>query len=141
MLLAFVLEVGLRRLQDVPGNGPYRPWTKYLKRQQTLNFSFSYKMTRKGTLRQVSGVPSPPRFCRVAKQFCRFGIWSNTQCITPVYALHITPSPLPPVTHCIECIDLYNVHIQTGKGGGKEVNLRERRGPLVYKRGRKYQHD
>ncbi len=29
----------------------------------------------------------------VVKQFCSFGIWSNTQCITPVDALHTTWSP------------------------------------------------
>ncbi len=34
----------------------------------------------------------------VVKQFCRFGIRSNTQFFTPVYALHITPSP-PPLLH------------------------------------------
>ncbi len=27
---------------------------------------------------------------RQSKQFCRFGIWSNTQCKTPVDALHTT---------------------------------------------------
>ncbi len=43
--------------------------------------------------------PLPPRFLfGMVKQFCRFGIWSNTQCNTsPVYALHRTRSP----THCI----------------------------------------
>jgi hypothetical protein len=38
--------------------------------------------------------PSPPRFLfGVVKQFCRFGIWSNTQQITPVDALNTTRSP------------------------------------------------
>ncbi len=54
--------------------------------------------------------------------------------ITLVYALHITPSPLTPVTHCK---DLYLFT----KGGGGEVNWREGRGALLYKRGQKYQND
>jgi hypothetical protein len=37
----------------------------------------------------LSEAPSPPRFLfGVVKQFCRFGICSNTQCITPVDTLH-----------------------------------------------------
>jgi hypothetical protein len=65
-------------------------------------------------------------FFGVVKQFCRFGIWSNTQCITPEYALHITPPP--PVTHCL----YIPVLIHTGKwGGGGGVNWREGRGALV----------
>ncbi len=60
----------------------------------------------------LSEAHSPPRFLfGEVQQFCRFEIWPNTQCITPVYALHITQSPHPSVTHCIECID-------TGGGGG-----------------------
>jgi hypothetical protein len=31
----------------------------------------------------------------VVKKFCRFEIWSNTQCINPVNALYITRSPTP----------------------------------------------
>jgi hypothetical protein len=48
--------------------------------------------------------PSPPRFLfLVVKQFCRFEIWSNTQCISPVYALHITQSPPPhPLLHTVK---------------------------------------
>ncbi len=43
-----------------------------------------------------SEAPSPPRFLfGVVKQFCRFGILSNTQRMTPEYALHITQSPPP----------------------------------------------
>jgi hypothetical protein len=39
----------------------------------------------------LSEAPSPPRFLfGVVKQFCRFGIWSHTQCIIPEYALRIT---------------------------------------------------
>jgi len=85
----------------------------------------------------LSEAPSPPRFW-VVQQFCRFGIWSNTQCMTPVYALHITPTPPPSVTHCTEWIDLYL--FTQGRGGGK-VNWREGRVAPVHKRGRKYQHD
>ncbi len=57
--------------------------------------------------------------------------------ITPVYALHITPSP-PPLLHTIECIDLY-WYLFTQEGGGEEVNWKVGRGALVYKRGQKYQ--
>jgi hypothetical protein len=43
----------------------------------------------------LSEAPSPPRFLfGVVKQFCRFGIWSNIQCKTPVYCmLSIQPDP------------------------------------------------
>ncbi len=38
-----------------------------------------------------SEAPSHPRFLfGVVKQFCWFGIWSNTQSITPVDSLHTT---------------------------------------------------
>jgi hypothetical protein len=41
------------------------PWTKYLKRHQTLNVGFSSKLTKKGTWRQVyiclkPLIPYPP---------------------------------------------------------------------------------
>ena len=37
----------------------------------------------------LSEAPFPTRFVLgVVQQFCGFGIWSNTQCITPVDALH-----------------------------------------------------
>ncbi len=50
----------------------------------------------------LSEAPSPPRFLfGVVKQFCRLGICSNTQCITPVDALQPDPPLPPPVTHCI----------------------------------------
>jgi hypothetical protein len=53
----------------------------------------------------LSDAPSPPRFLfGVVKQFCMFGIWPNTQCITPAYALHITkknPPPPPPPPGCV----------------------------------------
>ncbi len=55
----------------------------------------------------------------VLKQFCRFGIWSNIQCITHVSALHTTRSPPPPPCYTLyKYIDLYvHVLIHTGKGG------------------------
>jgi hypothetical protein len=44
----------------------------------------------------LSEAPSPPTFLfGVVKQFCRLGIWSHTQCITPEYALYIAYSPAP----------------------------------------------
>jgi hypothetical protein len=51
------------------------------------------KMTSKGIWRQLylPEAPSPPSFLfGVVKQFFRFGIWSNTQCVTPVDDLHTT---------------------------------------------------
>jgi len=37
----------------------------------------------------LSEASSHPRFLfGVVKQFCRYGIWSNTQCITPVDGVH-----------------------------------------------------
>jgi hypothetical protein len=81
-----------------------------------------------------SEAPSPPRFLfGVVKQFCRFGIWSNTQCLTPVYALHTTRSP-PPL-HTVHTPVL--IHIRKGGGWTSE----KVRWALVHKRGRKYQHD
>ncbi len=50
-----------------------------------------------GRCLSVWGLP-PARFLfGMVKQFCRFGIWSNTQCMTPVNTLHTTRPP-PPVT-------------------------------------------
>jgi hypothetical protein len=75
---------------------------------------------------------SPPRFLfGVVKQFCRFKIWSNTQCITHVDVLHTTRSP-PPLLHIVQYRLYRPVLIHTGKGGG--VNWREGRGALVHKR-------
>jgi hypothetical protein len=49
----------------------------------------------------LSEAPSPPRFLLgVVKQFCRFLIRSNTQCITLVDALHTTWSP-PSLLHTV----------------------------------------
>ncbi len=88
----------------------------------------------------LSEAPSPLRFLfGVVKQFCRFGIWSNTQCITPVDALHTTWSH-PPVTQCINTYPTCTYsHRQGGRGvgGWTSENLG---GALVHKRGRKYQH-
>jgi hypothetical protein len=45
---------------------------------------------------------SPPIFLfGVGKQSCKFGIWSNTQCIIPEYALHITESSPLPLSHTV----------------------------------------
>jgi hypothetical protein len=74
--------------------------------------------------------PFPPWFLfGVVKQFCRFGIWSNTQCINPVYALHTTRSPPRYTLYSIDCIDLYL--FTQGRGGGGE--LERNRGALVHK--------
>jgi hypothetical protein len=78
-----------------------------------------YKLACKGIWRQLFiclEAPSPPKFLvGVLKQFCRFGTWSNTQCITPV--LSTQPDHPPP-----PCYTLYEymppVLIHTGKGGG-----------------------
>ncbi len=77
----------------------------------------SASLTCKGTCRQVLICLRPPG---VVKQFCRFGILSNTQCIcwdAPVYALHTTrsPAPPPPVTHCINTYPCTYSHREGGR--------------------------
>jgi hypothetical protein len=60
----------------------------------------------------LSKAHSTPRLLfGLAKQFCRFGIWSNAQCITPVDALHTTRYTL------YKYITLYLFTF--GKGGGR----------------------
>ncbi len=108
---AFCLGVGSPRLlQPPPPPAPCHSqyvWgmDQISKKHQTLTVGFSSKLTSKGTWRQVFIYLSPPPLqgflFGVVNQFCKFGIWSNTQIITPVDALHITQSPPPPVTHCI----------------------------------------
>ena len=69
----------------------------------------------------LSEAPSPPRVLfGVVKQLCRFAIWSNTQCITLVDALHTTQSPPPPVTQYINTYPCTYSHREWGRGG--EVN-------------------
>ncbi len=84
--------------------------------------------------------PSPPRFMfGMLKQFCKFGIWSNPQCLNPVDALHTTWSnPPPPCYTLYKYIPLY--FFTQGRGGGQPVTEKVRRA-LVYKRGRKYKYD
>jgi hypothetical protein len=76
----------------------------------------------------LSEAPSPLRFLfGVVKQFFRFGIWSNTQCITPLDALHTNRSTPPPptVTHCIDCIDCIDLYLFTqGRVGGGKLERR-----------------
>ncbi len=87
-----------------------------------------------GTLWQVFylSVSAPLLGFGVEKQFCRFGIWSNIQCITPVEALQPARSPPP------SCYTLYKystwtpVLIHTGKGGG-ELTREKARGATVHK--------
>jgi hypothetical protein len=61
---------------------------------------------------------------------CRFGIWPNTQCITPEYALHTTRSP-PPVVHCINTYRYLCTHTE---GGGTSETVR---GAPVHRMGSK----
>ncbi len=79
----------------------------------------------KGTWWQVFFCLRPPD--GVVSKFCRFGIWSNTQWITPVYALHTTRSP-PPRYTLYKYVDTH-VLIHTGKGGrgGEPVRMSEGR--------------
>jgi hypothetical protein len=67
----------------------------------------------------LSVAPSPPSFLfGVVNQFCRFGIWSNTLCITSVYALHTTRSPPPfPRYTLYKYIPLYLFTQGRRKGG------------------------
>jgi hypothetical protein len=62
----------------------------------------------------------------VVKKFCSFGIWSNTQCITSVDALHTTRSPTPPPSPCYTLCRLCRPYSHREGGGG--VNWREGRG-------------
>jgi hypothetical protein len=60
-------------------------------------------------------------FFGAVKQFGRFGFWSNTQCM--YYSWICSPHnliPSPPVTHCIECINLYFFTHGRGEGGKLE---------------------
>jgi hypothetical protein len=92
----------------------------------------------------LSEVPSLRSFFfGVVKQFCRFGISSNTKCsITPVDALHTTRSP-PPHPHYLlyKYIPLYLFTQGRGEGGYRTSEKVRVRGALVHKRVRKYQHD
>jgi hypothetical protein len=73
-----------------------------VQKHQTLNVGFSYKLTCKGTWRQVFICLRPPG---VVQQFCRFGIWSNT------VSTHPDPIPPPPVTHCLNTYPIvYTMH-------------------------------
>ncbi len=68
--------------------------------------AFPAKFTCKGTLRHVFNYLRPPPLLgflfAVVKKFCRFGIWSNTQCLTPRCSQH-NPKPLP------SCYTLYRL--------------------------------
>ncbi len=75
----------------------------------------------------------------VVKQFCWFGIWSNTQSITPVDSLHTTRSPPPPSRNIPYCI--INTPVLNHTGWGEGWTSEKIRGALVHKRGQKYQHD
>jgi len=74
------------------------------------------KLTSKGTWRHVSEAPSPPRFFWGGKEFCRFGNFDETHSVLLLYML------------------------SNGEGVW-EVNWKEGRWALVYKRRRKNQHD
>ncbi len=65
----------------------------------------------------------------VVKQFCRFWIWSETECKTPAeYGPQYISTPPPTVTHC-----LYTV-LYIGKGGGRRRSERRySRGATVHK--------
>jgi hypothetical protein len=66
----------------------------------------------------LSEAPFPPRFLfGVLKQFCMFGIWSNTQCKTPVDALYKTP-----YYTLYKYIPLYLFTQGREGGGGGKVN-------------------
>ncbi len=100
-------------------------------RHQTLGRLF-LKLTCTEIWRQLFiclKAPSPPRFLfGVVKQFCRFGIWSNAQCITPVDALHTTWSlPPPPRRYTVYKYILLYLFTQGSAGGGQPVRRFEGR--------------
>jgi hypothetical protein len=66
----------------------------------------------------------------VVKQFCRFRIWSETECKTPAeYGPQYISTPHPPtVTHC-----LYILYIGKWGGGGRRSERRYSRGATVHK--------
>jgi hypothetical protein len=90
----------------------------------------------------LSEAPSCSMFLfGVVKQFLRYGIWSNTQWITPVYALHKPDPILPLLPYPLYTVNTYPCTYSTGKGVGGGQGNEKVRGALVHKRGRKYQHD
>jgi hypothetical protein len=57
----------------------------------------------------------------VVKQFCRFPIWSDTECKTPAeYGPQYISTPPPPHSHC-----LYSIYCTLGRGGGGRGGQRE----------------
>jgi hypothetical protein len=79
----------------------------------------------------------------VVKQFCRFWIWSETECKTPAEygPQYISTPPLPTVTHC-----LYTIYCTLGRGGGGRRSARRysrvatvhKYSSFLHKLGRKY---
>ncbi len=82
---------------------------------------------------------TPIPYCRlywlflfgVMKQFCRFWIWSETECKTAEYGpQYISPPPPPQKSHTV-CI--YCTLGRGGGGGGRREERRYSRGATVHK--------
>jgi hypothetical protein len=63
-----------------------------------------------------------------------------------MFYLSEAPSPpltlfSPPLTHCTYVYTVYTILLHTGKGGGRVEIIREVRGTMLHKAGRKYEHD
>ncbi len=99
------------------------PWTKYLKRHQTLNVGFSYTFTSIGTWRQEFICMRPPTllgFClggnailQVWNLF-RYIVYNSCICMLSTQP---SPSPPPPVTHCMNTYPCTYSHREGGRGG------------------------
>jgi hypothetical protein len=120
--LPFSLVDAAQPCCESPAQGdsrPSYPWTKYLqnKTPKCRLFLKIDQLRYLATGAYISEAPSPPRFLfGVVPQFCRFGIWSNTQCIT-LNMLSTQPNPLPPC---------YTLYIGGGGGGGGGGELERR---------------
>jgi hypothetical protein len=67
----------------------HQNYDEVLKRRNFMLILNSKKREQNNVQKKVRGYPYS--LCTPGKgQFCRVGIWSNTQCITPVDALHTT---------------------------------------------------
>ncbi len=134
----------------------YGPAGGYWRRKIRLNLESNAKCRHlkkgiwKGTLQQVFICLRPHPFLDfclgVVEQFCKFWIWSDTDCKTPKeYGLQhdstpTTPPPPPPHSMCF-----YILYFDNREGGGEETREKGRgatgESTQITKLGWKYRHD